>query len=97
MAQELINLNKSSRQVKVADNFADLPIISIKSQTFFKSSIFTLAFPLKAIDRLRDKMHHYLELLSKNLIHIPASNSSHFVWTDEPEIIVGAIGRLLRA
>ncbi|MEM8723438.1 MAG: alpha/beta hydrolase [Cyanobacteria bacterium P01_G01_bin.39] len=95
MARELINLNKSSRQVKVADNFADLPIISIESQTFFKSSIFTLPFPLKAIDRLRDKMHHHLGLLSKNLTHIPASNSSHFVWTDEPEIIVAAIAQLL--
>ena len=97
MARELINLNKSSHQVKVADNFGDLPIISIKSQTFFKPSIFTLLFPLKAIDRLRDKMHYHLSSLSDNFSQIPASNSSHFVWTDEPEIMLQAIAQLLNS
>lgn len=95
MARELIGLNKSSRQVQVAHNFADLPIISIKSQTFFKSSIFTLPLPLKSIDRLRDKMHHQLSLLSVNFTEISANKSSHFVWTDEPQIIVQAIAQLL--
>lgn len=95
MARELINLNQSSRQVKVADCLGDLPIISIKSHTFFKPSLLTFFLPLKAIDRLRDKMHHHLSLLSDNFTEIPANNSSHFVWTDEPEIIVQAISQLL--
>jgi pimeloyl-ACP methyl ester carboxylesterase len=95
MARELLNLNHSSRQVQVAANFDDLPIISIKSRTFFHASIFTFLLPLKAIDRLRNKMHHHLSLLSSRFSEIPAANSSHFVWTDEPEIIIGAIEQLL--
>ncbi len=95
MARELINLNKSSRQVKVADKLGNLPVISIKSQTFFKPSLITFLFPLKTIDRLRDKMHHHLSLLSDNFTEISAANSSHFVWTDEPEIMLQAIANLL--
>ena len=97
MARELLNLNRSSRQVQVAANFNDLPIISIKSRTFFHASIFTFLLPLKAIDRLRNKMHYHLSLLSDNFSEIPAANSSHFVWTDEPEIIVSAIEQLLKS
>lgn len=95
MARELINLNQSSRQVKVASNLGILPIISIKSQTFFKPSLFTFLLPLKAIDRLRDKMHLHLSQLSDNFSELSAANSSHFVWTDEPEIILQAIADLL--
>ena len=68
MARELINLNQSSHQIKVAKHFGDLPIISIKSHTFFKASLFTLLFPLSRIDRLRDQMHHDLSLLSISYI-----------------------------
>ena len=96
MARELINLNLSSHQVKVAKNFADLPIVSIKSRTFFQPTIFTLLLPLKAIDQLRDRMHQHLSHLSNNLTTILANHSSHFVWTDEPEIIVQAIAQLLK-
>ena len=97
MARELLNLNRSSRQVQVAANFDDLPIISIKSRTFFHASIFTFVLPLKAIDRLRNKMHYHLSLLSHRFSEISAANSSHFVWTDEPEIIIGAIEQLLNS
>ncbi|MEM6614675.1 MAG: alpha/beta hydrolase [Cyanobacteria bacterium P01_C01_bin.72] len=94
MARELLNLNRSSRQLKVAQDF-NVPIISIKSQTFFKPSIFTLLLPLKEIDRLRDKMHHHLSLLSGNFTEISAANSSHFVWIDQPEVMLEAIRQLL--
>lgn len=36
-------------------------------------------------------------VLSNNFSEIPAANSSHFVWTDEPEIIVRAIEQLLNS
>lgn len=39
MARELLSLDRSGHQLQVANNFGDLPIISIKSQTFFKPSI----------------------------------------------------------
>lgn len=94
MARELINLNQSSQQVKVAQHFGDLPIISIKSHTFFQASLFTLLLPLSRIDRLRDKMHHHLSLLSDNFTSISAEHSSHFVWTDQPEIMLQAISQL---
>ena len=94
MARELINLNRSSRQLKVASNFT-VPIISIKSQTFFQPSIFTLLLPRKAIDRLRDRMHYCLGSLSANFESIAATNSSHFVWIDEPEIMLEAVKQLL--
>lgn len=94
MARELFNLNRSSRQLKVAQNFT-VPIISIKSQTFFQPSVFTFLLPLKKIDRLRDKMHHNFSILSSNFTEIPATNSSHFVWIDQPEIMLQAIRQLL--
>ena len=95
MARELINLDRSGHQLKIANNFNDLPIISIKSRSFFKPSIFTRLLPLKTIDKLRDKIHHNLSSLSSKYTEVPAKNSSHFVWIDEPEIIVKAIKTML--
>ena len=93
MTRELINLNRSSRQVKVAQKL-NAPIISIKSQNFFKPSLFTIILPLKTINRLRDKMHLELSSLSDDFTKIKAERSSHFVWTDEPEIIIKAVKQL---
>ena len=95
MARELMSLDRSSHQLKIANNLGDLPIISIKSQTFFKPSLFGLLMPLKAINKLRDQMHYHFSLISTNYTEIVASKSSHFVWLDEPEIIVSAVQKLL--
>lgn len=94
MARELIDLSRSSSQLKVANNFGDLPIIGIKSRTFLKPPLSWL-LPIKAIDRLRDEMHCRLSSISSNYTEIIATKSSHFVWIDEPEIIVRAVRRLL--
>ena len=94
MARELINLNRSGCQLKAASDFDRLPIISIKSKSFFKPSVFTRLLPLKTINKLRDKIHYNFSLLSNNYSEIPANNSSHFVWIDEPEIIIQAIRQL---
>lgn len=95
MARELINLNRSSRQLQGAGNFA-VPVISIKSQTFFQPSILTSLFPLKAIDQLRERMHRHFSTLADDFTEMAAPNSSHFVWTDQPEIMLQAIEQLLR-
>ncbi len=95
MAKELIDLDRSGRQLQIANNFGNLPIISIKSKSFFKPSIFTRFLPLKTINKLRDKMHYNLSFLSSNYTEISANNSSHFVWIDEPEIIIRAIRQLV--
>ncbi len=95
MARELWSLNVSSRQLSQVASLGNLPVISIKSSTFFKRSLLTFYMPVKPADRLRDKMHCELERLSTNYREIKASQSSHFVWIDEPEIIVAAIGDIL--
>lgn len=94
MARELINLDCSSHQVKIAQNFT-IPIVSIKSQSFFQSAIAIALLPLKRINLLRDKMHRSLSNLGDNFTEISAPNSSHFVWTDQPEIMLQAIEQLL--
>ena len=95
MARELSSLNVSSRQLSQVGSLGTIPIISIKSSTFFKRSLLTFYMPVKLVDRLRDKMHCELVKISNNYREIQASKSSHFVWIDEPEIIVAAIGDIL--
>jgi len=91
MSRELWNLDQSGQQLKEADNLGNLPLASIKSQSFFKPSLFTMLTPLKNANRLRDKIHINLMQLSSISKQLPASNSSHFVWVDEPEVMVAAI------
>ena len=97
MARELWNLDKSSRQLREANNFNNIPIISIKSKTFFQRNIFNFLLPLKTVDKLRDKIHENLSQLSNQYTQISANNSSHFVWIDEPKIIVEAVKKILRS
>jgi pimeloyl-ACP methyl ester carboxylesterase len=95
MIRELWNLDKSSRQVAIANRFDNLPIVSIKSKTFFKTRWFNCFLPLKAVDRFRDLMHANLSRLSNRYTEISAERSSHFVWTDEPELIIAAIKQII--
>jgi pimeloyl-ACP methyl ester carboxylesterase len=91
MAQEILNLDASSKQVTVANNLGNLPIVSIKAKSFFKPSLWTNFIPLKTANQLRETMHQELMQLSTNCTQIQAHNSGHFVWIDEPEIIVTAV------
>ncbi|MCU0532989.1 MAG: alpha/beta hydrolase [Hydrococcus sp. Prado102] len=95
MWREMWNLEASARQVSKIDNLSNIPIINIKAKTFFQQTLGTFYMPIAAGDRLRDKMHEELLKLSDNCKQIQAPNSSHFVWVDEPEIIVGAIQAIL--
>lgn len=97
MAQELWHLDKSGEYLKAANDLDGIPIINIKSQTFLRRNIFTWLLPLKITDSFRNKIHHNLSLLSTNYSQINASRSSHFVWTDEPELIVNAVKTLLHS
>jgi pimeloyl-ACP methyl ester carboxylesterase len=95
MAREIWNLDNSGRQLQVADDLGDLPIISIKSQTFLRP-LFGLKFlSLPTADRVRDRIHLDLLKLSTNTRQLAAANSSHFVWIDEPEIIIQAVSLAL--
>ncbi|MDJ0718384.1 MAG: alpha/beta hydrolase [Prochloraceae cyanobacterium] len=96
MWREMWNLDASARQVSKANNLSNIPIVSIKSSTFIRRSLLNFYMPLKAADRLRDKMHAELLKLSTNSTQIKATKSSHFVWVDEPETIASAIQQLLQ-
>lgn len=95
MSREIINLDKSSRQVSIARHLGEIPLVSIKSSTFFRPSIWTIFLPLQRANRLRDEMHVELSNLSTNCLQVDATKSSHFVWVDEPEIIVDAVKAII--
>jgi hypothetical protein len=95
MWREMWNLEASGRQVSQVSKLGDLPIINIKSSTFFKRSFLNFYIPVKGADELRDRMHIELLKLSSDCMQIQATQSGHFVWIDEPEIIVMAIQQLV--
>jgi pimeloyl-ACP methyl ester carboxylesterase len=95
MSREMIQLNVSARQLMASQALDTLPIVSIKSQSFFKPSLWTQFIPLRRANQLREKMHKELLNLSNNCIQIPAEHSGHFVWVDEPEMLVKAIKMIL--
>ncbi len=95
MGREMWSLDESGRQLQLADDLADLPIISIKSQTFLRPLLGIKLLSLPAADRVRERIHLDLLKLSSNSHQLAASNSSHFVWIDEPELIVRAVALLL--
>jgi pimeloyl-ACP methyl ester carboxylesterase len=96
MGQEMWDLDQSGRQLRSADNLGDLPIISIKSQTFLRPLLGIKFLSLPTADRVRDRIHQALLQLSTNTRQVLANRSSHFVWIDEPEIIINAVAELLR-
>ena len=95
MSREIINLDKSSRQVSIARYFGTIPIVCIKASSFFKPSFWTIFLPLKGANQLRDKMHVQLGNLSTNCLQVDASKSGHFVWVDQPELIVDAVKTII--
>jgi pimeloyl-ACP methyl ester carboxylesterase len=95
MWREMWNLEVSGRQVTKVGNLGNLPIVSIKASTFFKPSILNFYVPVKAADEMRERMHDELLKLSTDCTQRQATRSGHFVWIDEPEIIVAAIQEVL--
>ena len=95
MTRELWSLDESGRQMPAFSPLNNLPIVNIKSASFFKPLLWTTFIPLKAVNQLRDRMHEQLAKLSSNTVQIKASNSGHFVWIDEPSLITQAITQIL--
>ncbi|PZO36320.1 MAG: alpha/beta hydrolase [Pseudanabaena frigida] len=91
MSQEIVNLDKSATQVSIAKHFSHLPIVSIKSHSFFKPSFWTALIPLRSINQLRDQMHLELSSLSTNFLQVEAHKSSHFIWIDQPDLIISSV------
>ncbi len=97
MAREMSSLDISGRQLRVANDLGDLPVINIKAATF-------LGIPLPAIfwswlmnsaDRARDQIHLALNQVSGNSRQLLAPQSSHFVWVDQPEVMVAAVEEII--
>lgn len=97
MGREMWSLDNSGRQLKIANDLRNLPIISIKSQTFLRPFLGIKLLSLPDADRVRDRIHLDLLQLSSNCQQVSASHSSHFVWIDEPELIVSAVAAMLGA
>jgi pimeloyl-ACP methyl ester carboxylesterase len=95
MGQEMWYLDESGRQLKAAKNLGDLPIVSIKSQTFLRPLLGIKFFSLPAADRVRDRIHLELLKLSTKSQQMSANQSSHFVWIDQPDLIIKAVKTLL--
>ena len=95
MTQEILGLDASARQVRVVQDLRDLPLVSIKAQSFFLPSGLTRLMPLAAANRVRDRMHEQLMQLSSHCVQLTADRSGHFVWVDQPEVIVQAVRQVL--
>ncbi|MGM3307383.1 alpha/beta fold hydrolase [Anabaena sp. WFMT] len=95
MFREMWSLNLSGYQVKKADDFGNMPIINIKAGNFLKPSIGKLYFSIPSADKLRDAIQSDLLLLSTDCEQLLAEKSSHFVWIDQPEVILAAVKRVL--
>lgn len=95
MSREMRSLNTSSRQLQQAQNLGNLPIVSIQAKHFLKPSLGLFSFPIPFADRLRDQMQSKLSKLSTDVSQISADRSSHFVWVDQPEVILEAVQHLL--
>jgi pimeloyl-ACP methyl ester carboxylesterase len=90
MSQEILSLNSSANQVSIANDFGAMPIVNIKSSSFFKPSFLTRFIPLAKINQLRAEMHLELMKLSTDCTQLQAESSDHFVWIDRPDLIIAA-------
>ncbi len=95
MAREMLSLDASARQISQAKPLGSLPLVSIKANSLFKPTLWTRLIPLRTANRLRDQMHLEIAKLTTHCLQLPASQSSHFVWVDQPEVIVDAVRKIL--
>ena len=95
MAREIARLDTSGRQLRVANEFGTLPIVNIKAKSFFKPTWLSRWLPTRQIEKVRSQMHRDLMGLSTRCTQLQANHSSHFVWIDQPEIIIQAVELLL--
>lgn len=95
MSREMLNLNNSGNQAAIANQFDSMPIVSIKANSFSQPSLWSFLIPLKAANKLREQMHKELSHLSTNFVQIQANKSGHFVWIDQPDIIINGVKILL--
>lgn len=96
MFREMWSLDASSKQVRKANNFGNIPVINIKAATFLKLSLGMFKLSIPPADKLRDKMQSSLLTISTDCQQVFAEKSSHFVWVDQPEVIQQAVIDILQ-
>jgi pimeloyl-ACP methyl ester carboxylesterase len=97
MAREMIGLDASGRQLRVANELGDLPVVNIKAKTFLNlpGSPRLWSWLIGAADRIRDDIHIALGKVANNSQQLPALDSSHFVWVDQPDVMVAAVRQMI--
>jgi pimeloyl-ACP methyl ester carboxylesterase len=95
MTREMLSLDASARQLGKIETQYTCPVVNIKASSFFKPSWWTGLIPLQDANQLRDQMHEELMKLSTNCTQLPANQSGHFVWVDQPEVISKAVQIIL--
>jgi hypothetical protein len=97
MAREMSSLDTSGRQLRVANDLGDLPVINIKAATFLRIPLPAIfwSWLMNPADRARDQIHLALAKVSTDSQQLLAPNSSHFVWVDQPEIMVEAVENMI--
>jgi pimeloyl-ACP methyl ester carboxylesterase len=97
MAREMMGLDASGKQLRVANELGQLPVVNIKAGTFLKlpGSPKLWNWLIGEADRVRDKIHLDLAAVADNTQQFPAIESSHFVWVDQPKIMVEAVKNVI--
>jgi pimeloyl-ACP methyl ester carboxylesterase len=95
MTREMLSLDTSARQLGEIKTQYACPVVNIKASSFFKPSWWTFLIPLHNANRLRDQMHEELMKISTNCTQLQSSQSGHFVWVDQPEVISKAVQIIL--
>ncbi|MBE9028707.1 alpha/beta hydrolase [filamentous cyanobacterium LEGE 11480] len=91
MTQELFWMDQSGQELADANDLGDLPIVDIPAASFFIPAWWTRLIPLGRANALRDQMHEKLMQLSTNCKQIAAPESGHFVWIDQPAVMLEAV------
>jgi len=95
MYREVRDIKQSSQQMKQAGTLGNMPLVVITVSNFLKRSYLTAWLPLRQTDESWKKMQDELVKLSSNSKEIIAEKSGHFVWIDEPEVMVQAVRELV--
>jgi hypothetical protein len=97
MAREITSLDTSARQLRVANDLENLPVINIKADTFLRIPLPQMfwGWLMNSADRARDQIHLDLAKVSTNSQQLLAQQSSHFVWIDRPDVMVAAVEQMI--
>ncbi len=97
MAREMIGLDASGRQLRVANELGNLPVMNIKAGTFLKlpGDPILWNWLIHQADLVRDRIHLDLAKVSNDTQQFSSIRSSHFVWVDQPEIMVAAVEQVI--